>query len=270
MYRIIFRTCDAVSSVHGAARPFGLDKRETIKLCFRSLVQSLDGFEHSIHVVADKISDELRQFFLQYNVTLTEGNFGNDESFRTCLRLAFTYDDADWVYVCEDDYLHAPQAFLWIDDLIANREKILLTKSRRSMKRILPIDYRRSLNTMPLFIHPPDYPDRYKPRERDPSYIFVSRYCHWRQVANSTFTFMAEARTLKKYRSVLEHAATGADDGYMSNNIFARYSFGGRALCLSPIPGVSTHMHEEVMTPLVDWRKIAREMMDGSWVANRS
>jgi len=257
MYRIIYRTCDAVSSVHGAARPFGLNKRETIELCFKSLVESLRGFEYGIHVVADNISDDLRKFFQQYSVTITEGVFGNDESFRVCLRQAFQYDDNDWVYLCEDDYLHAPQAFLWIDDLIANRESILLTKSHRSLKRFAPIDYRRNIHKMPLFIHPPDYPDRYKPRQRDPSFIFVSQYCHWRQVANTTFTFMAEAKSLKHFKTALLHAASGADDGYLSRKIFARYHFAGKALCLSPMPGVSTHMHSEVMTPLVDWKKIA-------------
>jgi len=257
MYRIIFRTCDAVHSIHGAVRPFGLSKRGTIELCFRSLIESLRDVEYTIHVVADNISEELRQFFHQYRVTITEGVFGNDESLRVCLRMAFEYDDNDWVYLCEDDYLHAPHAFLWIDDLLANRDRILLTKSRRSMKRMALLDYRRNLHTMPLFLHPPDYPDRYKPRERDPSFIFISQYCHWRQVANTTLTFMAQASSFKHFRRVLERSATGADDGYLSRKIFARYHFGGKALCLSPMPGVSTHLHTEVMTPLVDWKKIA-------------
>src|SRR5665213_2105702 len=113
MYRIIFRTCDAVHSIHGAVRPFGLSKRGTIELCFRSLIESLRDVEYTIHVVADNISEELRQFFHQYRVTITEGVFGNDESLRVCLRMAFEYDDNDWVYLCEDDYLHAPHAFLW-------------------------------------------------------------------------------------------------------------------------------------------------------------
>ena len=260
MYRVIFRTCDTVHSVHGAKRPFGLDKRETIELCFRSLVRSLEGFEHSIHVIADNISEELRQFFQAYHVTMTEGTLGNDESIRMSLRLAFGYADTDWVYFCEDDYLHTPEAFLWIDELIAHRETILETKSRRSLKRMMPVDYRRGLQTMPLIIHPPDYPDRYKPRERDPSFLFVSQYCHWRQIANTTFTFMAEVSTLKQFRKILEHSATGADDGYLSKNLFARYRYSGRALCLSPVPGVTTHMHEEVMSPIVDWKKIAAEL----------
>lgn len=260
MFRVIFRTCDKVHSLHNAPRPIGLDKRATIKLCFASLVRSLEGFDHTIHVVADDISEDLREFFKRFDVTLTEGTFGNDESIRVSLRLAMSYDVDDWAYLCEDDYLHAPEAFRWIDDLIRNRKDILFTKSRRGLRRFIPGDHRRSLHTMPLIIHPPDYPDRYKPRERQRSYIFLSQYCHWRQISNTTFSFLAEVKTLRQFRGALEHSATGANDGYLSRMVFARDRFAGRALCLSPIPGVATHMHEEAMTPLVDWNRIVGDI----------
>ena len=260
MYRIIFRTCDKVHSLHKAPRPFGLQKRELIQICFRSLVKSLEGFDHAIHVVADDISDELREFFKEYPVVITEGVFGNDESLRVALRLALSFDADDWVYFCEDDYLHTPEAFLWIDDILKNRESILLTKSRRGIKRFIPFDHRRSLHTMPLIIHPPDYPDRYHARLRYPSYLFVSKYYHWRQISNTTFTFLASVQTLTQFRHELEFSTTGANDGFLSKKLFAQDKYSGRALCLSPIPGVATHMHEEVMTPLVDWKTLVEKL----------
>ena len=275
MYRILFRTCDRIASLHNTPRPFGLDKHSVIKLCFRSLVHSLEGFPHSIHVVADNLSDEMTAFFREYPVptsalaagewlTMIEGTFGNDESIRVSLRQAMSYDDNDWVYLCEDDYLHHPQTFLWIDDLIQNRNEVLRTKSLRGLRRFIPFDHRRELHTIPLFIHPPDYPDRYKPRERRRSYLFLSRYCHWRQITNTTFTFLAEAQSMRKYQSVLTRASAGADDGYLSRKIYARDHFWGRALCVSPIPGLTTHMHEGVMTPQVDWAGIIRALQGGS------
>ncbi|HWF45239.1 MAG TPA: hypothetical protein VG537_11410 [Candidatus Kapabacteria bacterium] len=259
MYRIIFRTCDKINSLHSAPRPFGMSKRELIEACFRSVVASVREYPHSFHIIADNISDELRRFFQSYDVVMTEGTFGNDESIRVSLKQAMSYDDTDWVYICEDDYLHQHQTFLWIDDLIQNRKEILYTKSLRGVRRFIPFDHRRELHTMPLFIHPPDYPDRYKPRERRHSYLFLSQYCHWRQISNTTFTFLAEVKSLRQFASILEHSATGADDGYLSNKIYARDRFGGRALCLSPIPGLTTHLHEGVMTPLVDWENIVRK-----------
>ncbi len=257
MYRVIFRTCDKVHSLHNAPRPFGLDKREIIKVCFRSLVRALEGYKHSIHVVADDISEDLRQFFEGFPVVLTEGTFGNDESLRTSLRLALSYPPSDWVYLCEDDYLHSPNAFLWIDDLVRNREEILKTRSR-GLRKYLPFDHKRSLNRMPLIIHPPDYPDRYFDRQRYRSYLFLSQYCHWRQISNTTFTFLAEVSTLDQFKHQLLHSASGANDVYLSKSVFARERFTGKALCVSPIPGVATHMHEEVMTPFVDWESIVK------------
>jgi glycosyltransferase involved in cell wall biosynthesis len=260
MYRIIFRTCDRVHSLHNTPRPFGLDKRGTIELCFRSLVQALEGYPHTIHIIADQISDELRQFFLRYPVTFTEGTFGNDESIRKSIRQALTYDANDWVYICEDDYLHTPKAFLWIDDLIENRDKILLTKPVSNLKRWRLADFQGRLGKHPLVIHTPDYIDRYNPREREQSYLFLSQYCHWRQITNTTFTFMTEVSTLKRFEKILMKSATGADDGFLSSALYARDHFFGRALCISPIPGVATHMHEGIMTRLVDWKRVIDEL----------
>jgi hypothetical protein len=261
MYRIIFRTCDTVHSVHKAERPFGLSKRALIELCFRSLKKSLEGYPHSIHIIADNLSPEMTAFFRGYDVTMTEGTYGNDESIRVSLKQAFSYDDSDWVYICEDDYLHQKQTFLWVDELIENRKELLLTKPKNNLKRWALGSISGALDQRPLFIHPPDYPDRYLPRERERSLLFLSKYCHWRQITNTTFTFMAEAKTLKLFRQALERSASGANDGYLSRTIFARDHFIGRALCLSPIPGLTTHMHEGVMTPLVNWKQVMDETL---------
>lgn len=252
-YHVFFRTCDIVHSLHNAPRPFGLDKRTLIKICFRSLIRALDGFDYKITVVGDRLSDEMVSFFRGYSVELVLGEYGNDASLRECLNRAYVLDTKTWVYLCEDDYLHTPDAFRWIDDLVEHRKEYLQTKALTRQTRFLRVD----LANKPLVIHTPDYPDRYKPRYLQFALIFLSRYCHWRQVSNTTFTFLAEVKTLLKYRRILDRSTTGARDGYLSRNMFARTTFRGRALCLSPIPGVATHMHEEVMTPLVDWKSIA-------------
>jgi hypothetical protein len=54
-------------------------------------------------------------------------------------------------------------------------------------------------------------------------------------------------------------SSRGADDDYLSHWVLERLPYRDRALCLSPIPGVATHMHETVMTPLVDWEAIHHE-----------
>jgi hypothetical protein len=257
MYHIILRTCDVVHSLHNAPRPYGLDKRTLIKVCFLSLLKSLEGFEYKIHIVGDRLSDEMLAFFRQYPVEMTLGEYGNDESIRQCLRIAYLLPEEDWAYICEDDYLHTPNAFLWIDDLIKHKKEYLGDKALARSVRFIRV----KLHKRHIVIHTPDYPDRYKRRYMRFGLIFLSRYCHWRQISNTTFTLMAQVRTFKKFQRIFDGSAAGASDGYLSRHLFAGIRFGNKALCLSPIPGVATHMHEDVMTPLVDWEKIVKDTM---------
>ncbi len=260
-YNVIFRTCDAVFSVNGAPRPFGLDKRSLIKLCFVSLYEAIKDYPHTIHVLGDKLSGEMQEFFEQFPVTLTNGSYGNDESIRQSIRLGLRVADDEWVYLCEDDYLHSPQAFCWIDDLLRHRAEILTFKPRPLWTALLV----NRMHTRPLVLHPPDYPDRYRDRYRHFSMLFVSNYCHWRQVDSTTFTILLQAASLKRFEDTLLQSATGANDYYLSRRHYARYFWRGwreRMLCLSPIPGIATHLHSDVMTPLVDWRLMAERLIE--------
>jgi len=255
-YHIIFRTCDLVHSLHNTPRPFGLDKRTLIKVCFKSLYDAVKDYPHKITILGDRLSEEMQDFFRQYPVTLLNEELGNDKSLRRQIELALEAPEDDWVYLVEDDYLHQPQTFLWIDDLISNHEKYISTKRLARQLRFIKI----RLDNRPLIIHTPDYPDRYKPKYLRFSLIFLSKYCHWRQVTNTTFTFMMQGKTLHKYKDILLRYSIGADDGYLSRKLFAGLRLGGKALCISPIPGLSTHMHSEVMSPLVDWEKIIKSI----------
>ncbi len=256
MYHIIFRTCDLVHSLHHAPRPFDLDKRNLIRICFKSLYNSVKDYPHRITILGDRLSDEMKEFFKSYPVTLLNEELGNDKSLRRQVELALESPEDEWIYFVEDDYLHTPDAFKWIDDFIKNRHQYISAKRLARQLRFLTL----RLDNRPLIIHTPDYPDRYLPKYLRFSLIFISKYCHWRQVTNTTFTFMMQGKTARRYKEILLRASIGADDGYLSRKLFAGLRLGGKALCVSPIPGVSTHMHNEVMTPLVDWEKIINDI----------
>ncbi|MBI3259683.1 MAG: hypothetical protein HYZ54_09445 [Ignavibacteriae bacterium] len=253
---IIFRTCDVVHSLHNAPRPFGLDKRTLIKICFISLFEAVQGYNYTIYVLGDKLSDEMKGFFARFPVNVINGSWGNDESIRQSFLLADRVKDEDWVYFCEDDYLHKPETFKYITDLIENRNENFGYKPRR-----LSLELLVNPSKKPLIIHLPDYPDRYQPRYRRFSLIFLSSYCHWRQITNTTFSFFTEGKTFRKFRKIFEKSVKNADDGYLSRRLYGGLLLFGKALCISPIHGLSTHMHEGVMTPSVDWEEIYNEMM---------
>lgn len=255
-FHVILRSCDVVHSLHNAPRPFGLDKKTLIKVCFISMYRALQGTDHTITVLGDKLSDETTKFFEGYGVKVIKGSWGNDESIRQGITLALDVPDDEWVYLCEDDYLHSPQAFSWMEDLIVNRNSYIKSK------RLIPqLKFKRDLTKVPLVIHPPDYPDRYLEKYLRSSLIFLGKECHWRQISHTTFTLLAQGKTFRRYKTIFLNSCRNADDGYLSNNLFASWSFMNKALCVSPIPGVATHMHEEVMTPLVNWEQIANEIL---------
>lgn len=245
-FHIIFRTCDVVQSLHAVPRPFGLDKKTLLKICFLSLYESVRNHPHRIVVIGDRLTPETEAFFQRFPVEVLNRELNNDRSIDLSIDVAMACPDADWVYFCEDDYLHRPEAFDFISRFLADRTNILATGKGGGP----------DLAGRPLFLHPPDYPDRYLARYRRPSWLFVSPDCHWRQIDSATFSFMAETSSLRKYEGVLRRSAIGAKDRFLSRRLFGPRLIGSPALCLSPMPGLSTHLHESVMTPLVDWNDL--------------
>ncbi len=260
-YRVIFRTCDRVPSVHAVPRPFGLDKSTLIRLSFLSLYESIKKFPHKITVVGDALSDETLRFFKRFPVAFdNHPPLGNDASIRETVRIAAEAGDDEWVYFCEDDYLHTPDCFDKVNELIENRDAILATRPSSGFSRFF---LRGNLSNRPLTLFLADYPDRYSPTQRKASLIFKAPTCHWRQTTNTTFSFLIHSRWVKKFRKVFIKASLGANDGYLSRrlyspNFYLDFLMQNRGLCLSPIPGLSTHTHEGTMTPLVDWEALIK------------
>ena len=260
-YQILFRACDKIESVHKDKRPFSLSKLETIKVSFYSLYKSLQDYSYQCTVIGDDLSKELQDFFEQFNHVIVDNcKLGSAaKSLQKQIDLALeTYSD-DWVYMCEDDYLHSPQAFKYISEFIGNKEMYLKTSSKKKnyLNRIIG-----DLSNIPLIIHTPDYPDRYNPPWKRLSFIFLSKHCHWRQISNTTHTILLKSSTIKKFKKHIKASSIGPSDSILSEKIYGRIFFKNKALCVSPIRGLSTHMTEGVMTPLIDWQLLCEEYID--------
>ncbi|MDP4219265.1 MAG: hypothetical protein Q8896_02420, partial [Bacteroidota bacterium] len=87
-YHIILRTCDLVHSLHNAPRPFNLDKRSLIKICFKSMYNAVKDYPHRITVLGDRLSPDMQDFFRSYPVTLLNEELGNDKSLRRQMEIA--------------------------------------------------------------------------------------------------------------------------------------------------------------------------------------
>ena len=260
-YSILFRACDKVESVHKVKRPFGFNKIQTIKISFYSIYQSLSKSNYQFTIIGDDLSQELLDFFENFDdVIVDNANLGSAaKSLQKQIDLALKVESDEWVYMCEDDYLHTPFAFKYISEFIENKSQYLQTsgKKKNYMNKIIG-----DLSNTPLIIHTPDYPDRYDPPWKRLSFIFLSKYCHWRQISNTTHTLLLESSTIKKFEKYIKASAVGPSDSKLSVKVYGRVLFKNKALCVSPIKGLSSHMHEGVMTPLVDWQTICQDNID--------
>jgi len=257
-YKIIFRACDKVVSVHKDKRPFGLTKKQTIKLSFYSLYKSLYKQEREIIVIGDDLSIDMLNFFAKFaDVHVVNEKYGSaSKSLIKQIEMAIDSLSDDWVYLCEDDYLHQSCAFNWISDFISKKEEYLRTsgKKKNYLNRLVGNIAKRD-----LILHLPDYPDRYLPEWKRHSYIFLSKYCHWRQISNTTHSILLSQKTLKKFYKPIMQSAIQHSDSKLSENVYLKIFSRLKAICISPIPGLSSHLTEGVMTPLVDWSEISKK-----------
>lgn len=257
-YNILFRACDKVESVHSEVRPFALNKTQIIKVCFNSIYRSIQEEDYKIRVFGDDLSIDLLNFFQSFDdVVVDNQKLGSaKKSLQTQIDFALNLPEDEWVYMCEDDYLHTSNSFKYLTEFIENKEKYIKTSGAKKnyMNRLIG-----DLSKVPLIIHPPDYPDRYYPEWKRLSFIFLSKYCHWRQVSNTTHTLLLQSSTIKKFAKFIKQSAEGPSDSKLSEKIYGRIFFFNKALCISPIRGLSSHMTDKVMSPLVDWESICNE-----------
>lgn len=242
MIKIIYRACDVVNSLHGSLdgsanpRPFNLSKKEVIKICLRSLLDCLNSIdeEYEIHVIGDRVSKDTWDFITTNLNPKTSFNskeaLKDSGSLLKCSELAMKFDDEDFIYFVEDDYLHDKDTF-W------QKLKDFKNFANQNIK-------------IPWFIHPTDYPDQYN-RLLKRCYIFQTPSGYWREVANTTHTFMCYK---KYYKIFVEHFREchkeDGNDGALSE-IFQK-----NALCFSPLPGIATHMHKGTFSNYIDWNNL--------------
>lgn len=260
-YQILFRACDKIESVHNARRPYNLSKQQIIKLSFYSIYISVSRYDFGITIIGDELSDNMINFFKEFKgVKLINEKFGSAaKSLQKQIKVATEFPDNEWVYLCEDDYVHTENAFELITEFINNREQYLKTsgKKKNFINRIIG-----DLSDIPLIIHPPDYPDRYEPPWKRFSFIFLSKYCHWRQITNTTHTILLMSKTLRRFENYINESAILPSDSILSEKVYGRLWFKNKALCVSPIPGLSTHMTDGVMTPFVDWEVLCERYIN--------
>lgn len=231
---IYFRACEKQQTISNVVRFNDISKTLLLKKCWLSIQASVSETD-SIIIIQDAVSAETINWMLSTARTqvdvidVPEHEWGYHQHTVTLVdaleKNAKQYPD-ELHYIVEDDYLHTDSAI-----------QVLNTNLRDWQG--FAVSY--------------DYPDRYF---LDPvqSLIYLGIDRHWRTINSSTMTVLAKGSTWLRIIEPLKQIAPTSNDQVFK----AVYQ---QIPCISPLPGVASHMTDKHLTPLINWDKIWEEII---------
>ena len=219
----IFYRHYSVSGTDGKSRPYWFDYEN----CFKNLLNTLND-QITLNVVFDgKIKnnwiDKYKDQYISHEIKA-----GKDmESFFQTWEIAKNSDikDNDLIYFVENDYLHKEDWSEKVIELFGNYN-------------------------LPHYISLYDHKDKYFTTYNDlVSKILVTSNHHWRTTPSTCGSFI-----IKKQLFDLDYDIHTSV--YGDHNKFIQLYKDRQRLVITPIPGLSTHCMEGLMSPTINWEEI--------------
>jgi len=227
--KVFARHCNFSQSSINKARPAGFSR----EICYRNLKRTINPDLAEITFLMD--GDVSKHFLKQetdYPVIPIQG--GSDaSSFLSMLNYieSLSLPDETIVYLLEDDFFHRP---LWCELTV-------------EVFDTLQCDYAT------LYDHLDKY--FFKMYENLKSQIFITQTCHWRTVPSTTNTYVCRWKTLRRDLAIHKKFCRLAVNAHAK---FLRLGRRGVKL-VSPMPGWSTHMETEFLSPIINWDELLQE-----------
>ena len=98
-YNLLFRAGDQIKSDHKAKRPYGLNKLQTIKVAFFSILKAFHGFNWKYKIIRDDLSKDLLNFFQEFDHVVVENTiFGSaSKSLQRQIDIGMRVPDDEWI-----------------------------------------------------------------------------------------------------------------------------------------------------------------------------
>jgi len=225
---IYFRACEKQQTISNVSRFRNFDKTIILKKCWLSIQKNIKIYD-SLYVIHDEVSDTTLEWMkataavTPIFIEVPKHSWELHQHTITLIKLLKELCDKhpqELHYIVEDDYLH-----------VENALEVL----------------RSTLSEWGGFAVSYDYPDRYFAPE--PCFVMVGKDMHWRTINSSTMTVLAKGYVWSSVMADLERAAPISNDKVFES-IYSRIK------CLSPMPGLSTHLTDRHHTPLVIWEQV--------------
>jgi hypothetical protein len=217
-----------VTGNNGKARPEWFDYEK----CFVNLLNSISHKDIKLHLVMDgKIEQNWINRFKDYYTSheIVGGNMENVTIGLYNIVNNLNIPDTDLIYILENDYLHV---YNWVD-------KVLNLYSSFE-----------GLSYVSLYDHNDKY---FLPMYDDlTSKIFTSKDHHWRTAPSTCGSYITTAKIFKE--DYLDH--TGHTIPIGDHHKWLYLGENKERFIITPIPGLSTHCMDGLLSPTIDWSQI--------------
>ena len=197
--------------------------------CFINLLDTIKNTNVELHVVFD--GNIKSNFINKYKdeFILHEIKAGNDyKSAMQTYNLAYSIvkKNNDLIYFLENDYLHVKG---WV-------EKVTELFSKYKLLHYISLYDHNDKYFLPMY-------------ENLVSKVFVTQNHHWRSTPSTCGSFIITRELLELDFNT--HISTIGD-----HNKFIQLNKEKNRIVITPIPGLSTHCMEGLMSPVVNWEQI--------------
>jgi len=197
--------------------------------CFLNLLSTIKDKNVNLHVVMDgEVSSNFISKYKKY-YTLHSIKAGNDQSsfFQTWdIVKNLNIPNTDLIYFLENDYLH-------VDDWVEIVTNLFETY--------------QGLHYVSLYDHNDKY---FLPMYEDlTSKIFTTSKHHWRTTPSTCGSFIISKNIFEE--DFIDHTTIIGD-----HNKFLQLTQTKNRFVLTPIPGLSTHCMEGLLSPTINWQQI--------------
>lgn len=200
--------------------------------CFINLLNTIKDKNVDLHLIMDgKVEDNWIKNYKNHYTSheITGGSMEAVAPPFFDIVKATPMEENDLVYILENDYLHVSDWVNVILDLYKNFS---------------------GLSYVSLYDHKDKY---FLPMYDDlVSKIFISNYCHWRTTPSTCGSYITTRKILNE--DFNDHTGVTVPVGDHHKWLFLTET--KNRFIITPIPGLSTHCMEELMSPNIDWKEI--------------